>query len=115
MFFVLMVQSSARSAIWRRALARKSWTATDAALALSMAHVMIEEDLCNRKFIQEQTDLPLFGPHVMRATAATNALEHGADIAKVQEWLGHANIQTTRVYDRRHTRAEDSPTFKVAY
>jgi site-specific recombinase XerD len=61
------------------------------------------------------TDLPLFGPHVMRATAVTNALEHGADIAKVQEWLGHANIQTTRVYDRRQTRAEDSPTFKVAY
>lgn len=30
------------------------------------------------------TDLPLFGPHVMRATAATNALEHGADIAKVR-------------------------------
>ena len=61
------------------------------------------------------TDLPLFGPHAMRATAATNALEHGADIAKVQEWLGHANIQTTRVYDRRHTRVEDSPTFKMAY
>jgi site-specific recombinase XerD len=51
----------------------------------------------------------------MRATAATNALEHGADIAKVQEWLGHANIQTTRIYDRRQTRPEDSPTFKVAY
>jgi site-specific recombinase XerD len=61
------------------------------------------------------TSLPLFGPHAMRATAATNALEHGADIAKVQEWLGHTNIQTTRVYDRRHTRPEDSPTFKVAY
>jgi site-specific recombinase XerD len=61
------------------------------------------------------TSLPLFGPHAMRATAATNALEHGADIAKVQEWLGHTNIQTTRVYDRRNTRPEDSPTFKVAY
>ena len=61
------------------------------------------------------TELPFYGPHVMRATAATNALEHGADIAKAQEWLGHANIQTTRVYDRRHTRPEDSPTFKVAY
>ena len=61
------------------------------------------------------TDLPLFGPHAMRATAATNALEHGADIAKVQEWIGHANLQTTCVYDRRHTRVEDSPTFKVAY
>ena len=55
------------------------------------------------------------GPHVMRATAATNALDNGADIAKVQEWLGHANISTTRVYDRRRSRPEDSPTFWVAY
>lgn len=38
-----------------------------------------------------------------------------ADIAKVQEWLGHANISTTRVYDHRKTRPEDSPTFKVRY
>ena len=55
------------------------------------------------------------GPHALRATAATNALEHQADIAKVQEWLGHANISTTRVYDRRGFRPEDSPTFKVSY
>jgi integrase len=55
------------------------------------------------------------GAHALRATAATNALDHQADIAKVQEWLGHANIATTRIYDRRKTRAEDSPTFKVAY
>jgi integrase/recombinase XerD len=60
-------------------------------------------------------DVEGFGPHALRATAATNALEHHADIAKVQEWLGHANIATTRVYDRRHLRAEDSPTFKVTY
>ena len=33
--------------------------ATDAALALSMAHVMIEEQIYNRGFVQEQTDLPL--------------------------------------------------------
>ena len=56
-----------------------------------------------------------FGPHALRATAATNALEHEADIAKVQEWLGHANIATTRIYDRRQMRPEDSPTFKVSY
>ena len=55
------------------------------------------------------------GAHSLRATAATNALDHNADIAKVQEWLGHANIATTRIYDHRHTRPEDSPTFKVAY
>lgn len=55
------------------------------------------------------------GAHALRATAATNALDHEADIAKVQEWLGHANIATTRIYDHRKTRPEDSPTFKVAY
>ena len=57
----------------------------------------------------------LIGAHSLRATAATNALDHQADIAKVQEWLGHANIATTRIYDHRRTRPEDSPTFKVVY
>jgi integrase/recombinase XerD len=55
------------------------------------------------------------GPHALRATAATSALEHNADIAKVQEWLGHASISTTRVYDRRGSKPEDSPTFRVTY
>jgi len=32
--------------------------------------------------------------HSLRAMAATNALSHEADIAKVQEWLGHANVST---------------------
>ncbi len=56
-----------------------------------------------------------FCVHSLRATAAINALEHAADIAKVQEWLGHANIATTRLYDKRKSRPEDSPTFKVSY
>jgi site-specific recombinase XerD len=60
-------------------------------------------------------DIAGFGPHALRATAATNALDHNADIAKVQEWMGHANIATTRIYDRRKSRPEDSPTFKVSY
>jgi site-specific recombinase XerD len=55
------------------------------------------------------------GVHGLRATAATNALENDADIAKVQMWLGHANISTTRLYDRRGQRPEDSPTYKVKY
>jgi integrase/recombinase XerD len=40
---------------------------------------------------------------------------HQAYIAKVREWLGHANISTPRIYDRRKPRPADSPTFKVAY
>ena len=60
-------------------------------------------------------DVHGFCVHSLRATAATNALAHGADIAKVQEWLGHANISTTRMYDKRRSRPEESPTFKVEY
>ena len=66
-----------------------------------------------RKYAQESGFE--IGVHALRATAATNALDHESDIAKVQEWLGHANIATTRIYDRRKTRPEDSPTFKVSY
>jgi integrase/recombinase XerD len=51
----------------------------------------------------------------MRATAAMNALSNEADIAKVQEWLGHANISNTRRYDRRKTQPEDGPTFHAKY
>jgi len=54
-------------------------------------------------------------PHALRATMTTNALEHGADIAHVQETLGHASIATTRLYDRRRNRPEDSPVFKVRF
>jgi integrase len=43
------------------------------------------------------------GAHALRGTPATTALDHEADIA------------TTRIYDRRKMKPEDSPTFKVCY
>jgi integrase len=59
--------------------------------------------------------MPGLGAHALRATAATNALLHEADLAKVQEMLGHANISTTKLYDRRNSRPEDSAVFRVRY
>lgn len=53
--------------------------------------------------------------HGLRATAATNALDHEADLGRVQAWLGHSSVATTRLYDRRAMRPEDSPTFRVNY
>ena len=31
------------------------------------------------------------------------------------EWFGHVNVSTTRLYDKRQHRPEDSPTFLVDY
>lgn len=56
-----------------------------------------------------------FSTHSLRATAATNALNNREDIRKVQQWLGHAAVQTTAMYDKRANRPEDSPTFRVRY
>ena len=61
------------------------------------------------------TEVHGFCVHALRATAAANTLAHNADIAKVQEWLGHANSTTSQLYDRRQSRPEESPTFKVEY
>jgi len=57
--------------------------------------------------------VPGFCTHSLRATAATIALDNGADIAKVQEWLDHVSPVTTGMYDHRQTKVEDSPTFWV--
>jgi site-specific recombinase XerD len=55
------------------------------------------------------------GVYKMLATYAKTLQIDVADLEKVQDWVGHANIATTRMYDRRQQRAEDSPTFKVVY
>ena len=46
---------------------------------------------------------------------SANAPSHEVDIDKVQEWLGHANVSTTRLYNYRKTRPEDFPTFRLRY
>ncbi len=46
--------------------------------------------------------------HSMRASAATIAIDRGAELSRGKDWLCHENISTTMLYDHRDARMEDS-------
>jgi len=56
-----------------------------------------------------------FCPHSLRATAITQALEAGSELSRVQAWVGHVSPTTTKLYDKRHLKPEQSPTFNTNY
>lgn len=64
--------------------------------------------------LRRKTPCMLLVKDFRHATAATHVLDHQVDIAKMQEWLGRANIATTRIHDHRKARPEDGPTFRVS-
>ncbi len=51
-------------------------------------------------------DAPSFTPHDLRRTFITHQLESGTDPLRVARAVGHANPQTTMIYDRRTAESD---------
>ena len=65
-------------------------------------------NMLNRRI--EEAGISDFSPHDLRRTFISNMLEAGADISTISKIVGHEDLKTTSVYDRRPELAKKKAT-----
>ncbi len=84
--------------------------------ARSIQKMMLEHLKAGKlyRLIDEQTgNIRPISPHSLRHTAASLALENGAELHQVQQMLRHADIQTTELYTHHKDRISHAAEHKI--
>ena len=68
-----------------------------------------------QKYCQNIGIFDRVSPHSARATMISSLLEKGVDLYKVSLAAGHANPVTTKNYDKRDKKLEDSVLLEIDY